>query len=548
MKIKCKACFLWVIIFFSFLSYVYVLPVQAKPSVSFKVTRVVWGDDPDNPTKAYPGDTETSLTVEVQNLSPNETIKGVTAVLMLEDSPFTDVYGNHNATATGEPEIGEVLNPTDEILPKGFFTLTFSLDINENALPGSYCYNMTVNYSVNRSGFFLEGEPQILAVEFIVSKIESTITCSVSPQSVEKGEAVDVSGSINPAQENVTVTLVYKKPDGSTFNSLVKTDAEGSYKESYQPDVEGSWSVNASWPGDEKHKGDWASDSFEVRFPVSLSILTSNNRLIGGLDNQFNITLLNDGGVPLSTIDATINIPSPLIVEGDNHWTFEYLEPGNSALIAVKIYAPDSSIGTTYSGSLNLNYRDDYGDSHSESYPIGLIIRGKIELVVYDVIVDPEPAKPGSTVSITATLLNKGNVAARYVNASIAPNAVLDLTSESTAYIGEVEENAPAPFTLTANVDFNAKNGTFPLTICITYRDDQYVDHSINVTVYLIVEKTDSDQISSGGTESFLGPLFEVGLILLTLFGASVAILLLYQRRLRRNLTKQPKPLERTGE
>ena len=532
MKRRCKGYLLWMVLFFSLLISVEVQPVQDKPSVPFEVTRVVWGEDPDNPTKAYPGSTEMPLTVEVQNLSPNETIKGVKAVLVLGNGPFTDIYGNSNATATGQPVISDVLSPTDEILPKGFFTLTFSLNIDEDALPGTYSYEMILEYSVNCSGIYLEGEPQTLTVEFVLSKIESTISCSVSPRIVERGEVVDVSGSIDPVLENVTVTLKYKGPDGSTYIRNVTTDAEGAFKDSFQPKVEGSWSVNASWPGDEKHEGSWVSASFEVRFPVSLEIVTSNNRLTGGLDNEFNITILNSGGVPVSTIEVTLNIPSPLIVHGDNHWSFGYLEPGDSITIPLVVYAPVGSIGNTYSGSLTLNYRDDYGESHSDSYPIGLIIVGRIELVVYGKTVSPQPVSPGSKVSITATLLNKGNVAARYVNTSIAPNPILDLTSESTAYIGEVEENSPAPFTLTANVKKDAQKGVFPVKINITYRDDQYRDHSFNITVYVVVEESPQGENGSGTEGGLLEPFLEVGVVLLTLAGASVAALILYRRHL----------------
>ena len=96
MKRRCKGYLLWMVLFFSLLVSVEVQPVQDKPSVPFEVTRVVWGEDPDNPTKAYPGSTEMPLTVEVQNLSPNETIKGVKAVLVLGNGPFTDIYGNRS--------------------------------------------------------------------------------------------------------------------------------------------------------------------------------------------------------------------------------------------------------------------------------------------------------------------------------------------------------------------------------------------------------------------------------------------------------------------
>jgi len=143
-------------------------------SVEFKVNRVVWGDNVDSPIKAYPGDSEVPLTVEVQNLSPDKTIKGVSASLNLDDSPFTDIYGNKEASASGTPTVGEILNPTDKIEPKSFFTLTFTLDIDENAVPRIYEQTMIVKYSVESGNDFVEGDPQKLTVEIVVSKIEST--------------------------------------------------------------------------------------------------------------------------------------------------------------------------------------------------------------------------------------------------------------------------------------------------------------------------------------------------------------------------------------
>jgi hypothetical protein len=541
-KRKHELCILLFILLLSCLFSFDMPPISGKPSVYLKVSRVVWGEDPNSPIKAYPGDESMALTVEVQNYS-NDTIKGVEAILMLSD-PFLDIYGNHNVTATGEPsDIGDIMNQTGEILPAGFFTFTFSLDINSNALPTLYSYPLTVEYLVKNGTNWLEGETTTLTISFVVSKIQSTVTCSVSPQNVEKGEAVDVSGSINPVQRNATVTLAYKRPNGSVFVQNVKTDAEGSYRESYQPNNEGFWSVNASWAGDESHKGDWMSVSFEVRHSVSISIDTSNNRLTGGIDNHFNITLLNSGGILISTIDVALIIPAPLIIHGNNEWTFESLKSGNSTLIPVEIYAPESSIGGTYSGSLTMNYRDYYGETNSESYPIGLIVVGQITLTVYEKIASPQPAKPGSKISITATMLNKGNVAAKYVNASIIPNTVLDLTAESTAYVGEVEENSPAPFTLAANVKTNAPNGTCPITVSITYRDDQYTDQSFNATFYVLIEKNHEDQNISDGTSDLLKPFFDVSVILLTLVGASAVILFLY----RRHLSSQPKTEDTSG-
>jgi len=529
-KIK-MGIILILILAFSMLSTRIKISYVRCDSVEFEVSRVVWGDNIDNPIKAHPGDTEVPLTVEVQNLSPNKTIKGVSAILMLDNSPFTDVYGNPNASATGKPTVGEVLNPTDEIKPKGFFTLTFTLDIDENAIPGTYTQNMTVKYSVESNNDFVEGTPQILSIEIVVSKMESTISVTVSPQVIEEGEAVRVSGTIDPAPENATVTLTYIGPEHK-LNSTLKVNIDGSFAESFKPNARGTWSVNASWLGDIKYEGDWASASFEVRPPVSLRITTSSNRLRGGHDNRFTITIVNDGEVPLSALEASLTVPNPLVVHGENSWKIEYLDSGNSTTITLTIYAPDTSIGSTYSGSLSVNYRDDYGQSRTDTFPLGLVVVGEVELVLYDRTIKPQPAKNGSKIEFTATLLNRGTVSAMYVNASILPSPILRLTSESATYIGEIEENSQSPFTVGAYVRENVKNGTYPVMVKITYRDDQHVDHDFNTTIYLPVIAVGTKHLSSEESVSFFSSQFEELFILITALTASAVILLLYRRRL----------------
>ncbi|MFQ6074974.1 MAG: Ig-like domain-containing protein [Candidatus Bathyarchaeia archaeon] len=81
-----------------------------------------------------------------------------------------------------------------------------------------------------------------------------------------EGDSLTVSGSISPAVSGKTVTLSYKKPDGSTFTITVTTGSDGSYSDSYKPDATGSWSVTASWDGDSTHDGASSeSKSFTVK-------------------------------------------------------------------------------------------------------------------------------------------------------------------------------------------------------------------------------------------------------------------------------------------
>lgn len=521
----------------SLLTTVNIPSVRGNSAISLQVTQMVWGQDVNTPTEAFPGDTNVPLTIEVQNYS-NETIKGVQATLMLKH-PFTDTYGKYNVTATGNPTVvGNVMNQTGEILAGGFFTLAFRLNVDSKASIKSYQYNMTVKYLVKVGSLFVKGEDKTLSATLVLSKASTTITCSASPQQIERGEYVDVSGTLNPVHENTTITILYKKPDGSTLNRLVRTAADSSYRDSYQPDIEGTWSVNASWIGDIGHKEGWASASFEVMFPVSLDILTSNTRMIGGLDNALNITLANTGETSLSSIDMTFTISSPIVLHGDNEWTVKYLEPKNSVIIPLRIYPPSSAIGATYQGQIQLNYRDDYGQSHSKTYPLGLIIVGRVELIVYGKTVTSQPS-PGSKATLSATILNKGNTKAMYANATILPNPVLELLDESTTYIGEIEENSPMPFTVLARVNSNAENGTYPIKIVVSYRDDQYKEHSLNFTINLTVAKSQSGQSNPSSSWDLRTFLVDNLLVILTLLGASVVTIIIYKLRFsRRGIVK----------
>lgn len=519
------------------------LTVRGQTSTSFLISRVGWGTNLNSPTEAYPGDIGDSLIVEVQNYS-NQTVKGIKATLLLS-YPFSDRYGNHKLNATGAPVVVgtspvQQVNQTGEILPGAFFTLTFSINIDSNASIQTFLYNMTLNYLVKSGSSVLKGDPKTLSIELVVSKTSTTVTCAASPQSIERGESIDVNGAINPTRENVTVKLLYKRPDGSTVSRTVMTAADSSYRDSYEPDLEGTWNINASWTGDSRYKGSWASASFQVMTPVSLKLLTSDNRLVGGVDNSFNITILNDGGASLSSIDATFILSAPLIIRGGNHWTFKSLDANGSIVIPVKIFSPSSSIGATYQEQVQLSYRDSYGQSHTDTHPLGLIIIGRIELVVYGKSIKPQSSSPGSKVTFTATILNKGNVKAMYANASLSSNPVLELLDESTTYMGEIEENSPMPFTVSATVNSNTPNGTYPVRIRLFYRDDQYRDYSLNITMTLTVAKSQSGQSNTSSNASIMTFLKDTGLIIAALTIASVSILLLYRRRLSRSSKIHP--------
>jgi len=108
-----------------------------------------------------------------------------------------------------------------------------------------------------------------------VTKASSTISCSVSPEKVKKGETATVSGSISPVHAGVAVTLTYRRPDGSTFKRTLTTTSTGTFSDMYKPETAGSWSVTASWEGDQDHNPATSTAfafTVEEEFPIWLVV------------------------------------------------------------------------------------------------------------------------------------------------------------------------------------------------------------------------------------------------------------------------------------
>lgn len=95
-------------------------------------------------------------------------------------------------------------------------------------------------------------------------KKESTVDLGLFSQ-VASGGNQTISGSIEPAVADATVTLTFTRPDDSTFNVTVTSESDGSFTYTYTVDALGNWKVVASWPGNAEFKG---ATSVEKTFTV----------------------------------------------------------------------------------------------------------------------------------------------------------------------------------------------------------------------------------------------------------------------------------------
>ncbi len=99
-----------------------------------------------------------------------------------------------------------------------------------------------------------------------VSKIIPSLTCNVTAEALNIGEAIVVSGSIDPIVDLAQIRLVFTRHNGSVVETSVYTYANGTFKTDFTPDSLGHWQVVAKFEGDDIRYGD--SESYASTFAV----------------------------------------------------------------------------------------------------------------------------------------------------------------------------------------------------------------------------------------------------------------------------------------
>jgi hypothetical protein len=506
---------------------------QAQPAVFLRVEQVAWGTSTTNPITVEPGDTNTPLTVDVRNLS-NQTLKGVYGTLQLSD-PFTDYLGgDSNANAPGVPlQAGDIFNQTGEILPAGSFSFTFRLDIARDATPGSYNFPVLTEYLIKSDNdTWLRGVPQTLQITILLPNRSPTIdafTPTATALTVEVGNSLNYTVKCSDP-DNDTITYEWELDADSVSNSTEFTYAPG--------DVDiGSHTLTVTVSDGRLTSSQTWTITVTIASVTQFSV--SSSYVTAGFDNSLNITVKNN--LWQGRVQASLTAPQPLIIRGNQSWTFDSMQPSGNVTIAPRIYAPVTAIGSTSTAALTINYGDEHGLTYTDTYNVGLIVQGYMKVVVYDVLANPESVASDSEVTLTATILNTGNVIASFANASLEPNDVLQLSRESSTYVGDIELNSPVPFTVVAKVKSGVQNGTYPVTIHLAYQDDQYRMHVLNVSASILVATGTSVPQDSDGTGSLQWFINNGGWTIIVIVGAGIALLVLYVRRLSK-AKMAPKP------
>ena len=276
----------------------------------------------------------------------------------------------------------------------------------------------------------------------------------------------------------------------------------------------------------------------------NLSITSSTNLLVASKNCTVLLEIENVGNF-LKELDVALALPSPLVLFGDNHWSRSTFAHGDVIRANLTIFAPAFTAGTTIQGSIVAVYKV-IGESNpsTETHTISFLIRGWVDLRVYEVSVSPDPVLPGGELTISGNILNRGVIPAMYANVTIAADPPLVANSIKPTYVGEVDTNAPAPFSVTALVDPSTTVGTYRATILLYYRDDLQLDHTIVTAIsYTVVAKLPQTETTKtsiveqalSNPIQLLSNLLSNQVVLLGLGGLILAIVGMYLRRRRQH-------------
>lgn len=219
--------------------------------------------------------------------------------------------------------------------------------------------------------------------------------------------------------------------------------------------------------------------------PITLSAGSTNNITVL-IDNSFEN--IYDVDVRISFVPTQIGTTLPTVL-GSSNWKFRTLEYGKNIAIEIPISVPEESAGKGYSANVVLIYkRLGYISPISETHVLGFYAKGIIKMEMFDFIIEPSPAIRGSIISVSATLLNRGNVAARFATAILIPSSIFALGPESSSYLGEIEPNSPTPFTLEATVNSSVHEGSYRMKIRVEYQDQESGSHTLEeeVSAYIV--------------------------------------------------------------
>ncbi|MFX1284111.1 MAG: COG1361 S-layer family protein [Promethearchaeota archaeon] len=463
------------------------IQVQAQPEAKFRLDLVDWIGS------RAPG-TSAEVQLQVTNLH-NKTITAILGVLMLS-YPFTDaIDGDKNATAYGE-SLSYYFNLSQFVVLSGEpFLLSFALDIADGAAKGSYFADLELSYFTKSGGDLSSISYATLPVELKIPNTPPEIdwlrptadTIVVEPReeinfsilcSDRDNDSLEYSWEVDNIPANITEpSFLFMSQENVGVQDVVVFISDE------------NTTISRSW-------------LIETEVPSETSIDISSQYLKAGITSEFNATITNN--LWKGRVGVGLQIPSPLIIQGNSSWSFLNVTEDDSIVLSTKIFTPQVAIGNTGSVLFTIQFTDKHGTIYYETIAKGVIIHGLVKVSVFSSDISVTSVNQGGNVVISATLLNTGNTNALFVNASLqSKNNILLETATSKNYLGELEPNSPLPFSVSGIINSSAPLGEHQINCVVYYQNDLLNVFKLLISFTITIESLSQTTSTSVGIDLY---------------------------------------------
>jgi hypothetical protein len=241
--------------------------------------------------------------------------------------------------------------------------------------------------------------------------------------------------------------------------------------------------------------------------------------LRAGKIEDINFLVSNHGSTVLRDVVLSLGSSTNSVkILGDSRWTFNTMNASSKQELTTKVFAAEDVIASPIDFTINAEYISG-GQSKTDSLSIGAYVDGEIKIMAYDFAIN----SIGGTPNLVGNLLNQGNTVALFTTVEMINSELRNTTafpsSSSTnteqtprqlvrdlpppQYLGDLAENSPLPFSIPLALEREISQGSYPVTIKVTYTDNLRNPHEIilNGSVNYVPESSNS----SNQTEGVLG-------------------------------------------
>ncbi len=213
------------------------------------------------------------------------------------------------------------------------------------------------------------------------------------------------------------------------------------------------------------------------------------------------VSIYNNGTAQAGLVEATVSTPitatvalnqqvpeaskSPImIIGGDGYTKISTIKPGERANLKVKLFASESAVNTAFQLPVTISYMDPYGEHKQIQRFVSVYVQGTISLRTYDLGITYIANQP----NLSGYLLNEGTNLAMFTTVELedSPSEHAIEPTAGPQYLGDLTANSPLPFNIPIRFAQGISEGTYPVKIKVSYKDDLRVPF----------EKEMEDQIS----------------------------------------------------